>query len=57
MQEMRFKDRVARLMGTPLGRVGKTDDIIGACLFLLSDDARRVTAQILGVDGGLTMRA
>jgi len=54
---MRFKDRLVRLMGTPLGRVGKTDDIIGACLFLLSDDARWVPAQILGVDGGFTMRA
>lgn len=47
----------AMLLGMPLGRVGTTDDIIGACLFLLSDDARWITAQILAVDGGFTMRA
>jgi 3-oxoacyl-[acyl-carrier protein] reductase len=47
----------AMLMGMPLGRVGTTDDIIGACLFLLSDDARWITAQILAVDGGFSMRA
>jgi NAD(P)-dependent dehydrogenase (short-subunit alcohol dehydrogenase family) len=45
------------LMGMPLGRVGTTDDIIGACLFLLSDEARWITAQILAVDGGFSMRA
>ena len=47
----------AMLMGMPLGRVGTTDDIVGACLFLLSDDARWITAQIVAVDGGFSMRA
>ena len=47
----------AMLMGMPLGRVGTTDDIVGTCLFLLSDDARWVTAQIVAVDGGFSMRA
>jgi len=45
------------LMGMPLGRVATTDDITDACLFLLSDDARWTTAQILAVDGGFSMRA
>jgi NAD(P)-dependent dehydrogenase (short-subunit alcohol dehydrogenase family) len=41
----------------PLGRVGETADVVGACLFLLSDEARWVTGQILGVDGGTIFRA
>jgi 3-oxoacyl-[acyl-carrier protein] reductase len=45
------------LMGMPLNRVGTTDDITGACLFLLSDEARWITAQIVAVDGGFSMRA
>ncbi|MCZ6782392.1 MAG: SDR family oxidoreductase [Proteobacteria bacterium] len=40
----------------PLSRVGEPADMVGACLFLLSDDAGWITAQILGVDGGQIMR-
>jgi NAD(P)-dependent dehydrogenase (short-subunit alcohol dehydrogenase family) len=47
----------AMLLGMPHGRVGTTDDMVAACLFLLSDDARWITAQILAVDGGFSMRA
>jgi enoyl-[acyl-carrier-protein] reductase (NADH) len=28
------------------------DDIAAACLFLLSDDARQITGQVIDVDGG-----
>jgi NAD(P)-dependent dehydrogenase (short-subunit alcohol dehydrogenase family) len=38
----------------PLGRVGETDDLVGAAIFLCSDAASFITGQILGVDGGLT---
>ena len=38
-------------------RVGTPDDLVGACLFLLSDDARWITGQILNVDGGQVFRS
>ena len=41
----------------PLGRIGTPDDLIGACLYLLSDEASWVTGQILNVDGGQIFRS
>ena len=38
----------------PLGRVGETDDLVGAVIFFASDAASFVTGQILTIDGGLT---
>ncbi len=40
----------------PLARMGETADMVGAALFLLSDEAGWITAQILAVDGGQIMR-
>jgi NAD(P)-dependent dehydrogenase (short-subunit alcohol dehydrogenase family) len=37
-------------------RIGRADDIAAMVSFLLSDDGAWVTAQVLGVDGGNTMR-
>ena len=37
-------------------RPGTPTDMVGACLFLLSDDAAWVTGQILNVDGGQVLR-
>jgi NAD(P)-dependent dehydrogenase (short-subunit alcohol dehydrogenase family) len=38
-------------------RIGQPEDMVGACLFLLSDEASWVTAQIIDVDGGQVFRA
>ncbi len=39
-----------------LQRLGQPSDMVGACLFLLSDEASWITAQVLNVDGGLIFR-
>ncbi|WP_243774782.1 SDR family oxidoreductase [Actinomadura barringtoniae] len=40
-----------------LKRMGTPQDLVGMCLFLLSDDAAWVTGQIFNVDGGEVFRA
>jgi 3-oxoacyl-[acyl-carrier protein] reductase len=48
-------DVLASIAGSvPLGRVGVTQDISDACLFLLSDKASFITGTELIVDGGCT---
>jgi len=39
-------------MRTPMGRFGKTEELIGAAIYLASDAATFVTGEILVVDGG-----
>ncbi|MFH4963417.1 beta-ketoacyl-ACP reductase [Gaetbulibacter sp. M235] len=40
---------------TPLGRLGKPEDIANAYLFLTSEEASYVNGTVLSVDGGLVM--
>jgi NAD(P)-dependent dehydrogenase (short-subunit alcohol dehydrogenase family) len=48
---------IEKLVSTmPLRRMGTTDDIVKALLFLLSDRAGWITGQILSVDGGTVLR-
>ena len=47
--------RDTRRKASVLGREGTGWDIGGAVRFLLSDQARYITGQILGVDGGATL--
>ncbi len=40
---------------TPLGHVAEPGDIAALIAFLLSDEARQITGQVIHVDGGLTL--
>lgn len=42
-------------VAVPLGRMGVPDEIADAVVFLVSDEARYITAQTLNVDGGSVM--
>ena len=41
----------------PLSRMGQPEDLVGMCLFLLSDEAKWITGQIFNVDGGQIIRS
>lgn len=40
---------------TPMGRLGEPEDIAGAVMMLLGDDARWVTGQVIEASGGLSL--
>ena len=40
---------------TPLGRLGKPEDIAGAVSFLASEQAGFITGQVLTADGGFVV--
>ena len=46
------QDLTARI---PAGRLGEPADVVGACVFLASDEASYVTGQTLHVNGGMAM--
>jgi 3-oxoacyl-[acyl-carrier protein] reductase len=43
------------LDSTPLGYIGSVEDVAAAAVYFASDEARYVTGQVLGVDGGMMM--
>jgi 3-oxoacyl-[acyl-carrier protein] reductase len=54
MPEGIIEGMVAKL---PLKRQGTPADLVGLCLFLLSDEASWITGQIFNVDGGQIIRS
>jgi NAD(P)-dependent dehydrogenase (short-subunit alcohol dehydrogenase family) len=48
-------DDIVRTMA--IKRIGQPADLVGMCLFLLSDEASWITGQIFNVDGGQVFRA
>ena len=52
MQELAVK---AYLSGLPLGRIGKSEDIAGAAVYLASEASSYVNGQLLNVCGGYLM--
>jgi NAD(P)-dependent dehydrogenase (short-subunit alcohol dehydrogenase family) len=48
--------RKHRNEAVPMKKMGTAQDVARAALFLVSDDAKYITGQILGVDGGLGAR-
>jgi 2-hydroxycyclohexanecarboxyl-CoA dehydrogenase len=47
-----FVDVGLQVEKTPVGRMGRPEDIAAACAFLVSDEASYITGQFLGVNGG-----
>ena len=46
--------RRATIAQIPLGRLGEPEDIVGAILYLASDESKFVTGSELKVDGGIS---
>lgn len=46
----------ALLAGTPIGRLGLPEDLVGIAVYLASDDSRYATGATFTIDGGLTIR-
>jgi 3-oxoacyl-[acyl-carrier protein] reductase len=54
-QDLAPELKEAILKATPLGRMGKPEEIAYAVAFLASDEAAYITGQVLAVDGGMVM--
>ncbi|MET7769303.1 3-oxoacyl-ACP reductase FabG [Nocardia sp. NPDC005366] len=50
--ERGFFDVEGQTERTPVGRIGRPEDIAAACAYLVSEEASYVTGQIIGVNGG-----
>jgi NAD(P)-dependent dehydrogenase (short-subunit alcohol dehydrogenase family) len=46
----------AALAGTPARRFGELDELVGAAVFLASDEAQFITGADIAVDGGFLAR-
>ena len=51
--EARQKDYQKMSANIPLGRLGTTDEVADLAYFLVSDLSRYITAETIGITGGL----
>jgi len=49
------EQKTALMKQIPLKSLGKTEDIANCIKFLVSDDSRYITGQVINVDGGMVM--
>jgi 3-oxoacyl-[acyl-carrier protein] reductase len=57
MTERLSPDQIQRVLAEiPMGRMGTSEEVAHAVVYLASDDAAYITGQVLNVDGGLIMR-
>ena len=54
-EELSDKAREELTTQIPLGRLGESDDVAQAVLFLVSEGAGYITGQVLGINGGMYM--
>ncbi|THF85454.1 SDR family oxidoreductase [Deinococcus sp. KSM4-11] len=50
-EQLRIREKTV-----PMGRYGVAEDMVGAALFLASDDAAFITGQFIAVDGGVLVQ-
>lgn len=54
-QNLTIDDVAAIVDQTPMGRIGSTNDVASAAMFLASEEANYITGQVLGVNGGFVV--
>jgi 3-oxoacyl-[acyl-carrier protein] reductase len=54
-EQLDEKQRQTLLQRIPLGNIGTPRDVAEAVAFLASEEARYITGQVLGVDGGMAL--
>ena len=47
-----IEDKNALINDTPLGKIGKCEDVVNSLIFLSEDSSSFITGQVLGVNGG-----
>jgi NAD(P)-dependent dehydrogenase (short-subunit alcohol dehydrogenase family) len=48
------ENKAALVTGVPMGRLGLSEELANAIVFIASDEASFITGHILNVDGGMT---
>jgi NAD(P)-dependent dehydrogenase (short-subunit alcohol dehydrogenase family) len=48
------ENKAALMSGVPMGRLGLSEELANAIVFVASDEASSITGHILNVDGGHT---